>query len=107
MVTLALRMPLPPAVVTRPASDTPAAVVGGKSIPHPQIDPTTTFGLAVPASSLTYRLHVPFAFVNPNVLVSVGTPLELGSMYGAAGAGAGKLDCGASQLTGLKLPVTS
>jgi len=36
----------------------------------------------------------------------VGRPLEFGSIYGAGGAGATKLVCGCSQLTGLKLPVT-
>src|SRR3954470_9998469 len=101
-------MPAPSAVVTRPESDTPAAVVCRNSIPHPPATiPTTTPGWNVPLSSLAYRLHVPFAFVNANALRSVGTPLEFGSIYGGAGAGDTKAGCGASQLTGLKAPVTS
>ena len=99
---------MPEAVVTRPESERPEAVVWRNSSPHPPATiPEMTFGSNVPLSSRAYRLHTPFGLLNMNALSIVGTPLEFGSMYGGGGAGGAKADCGASQLTGLKLPVTS
>src|SRR5512140_2759073 len=90
-VIRALRMPAPSAVVTRPEIEAPAAV-GGSMVRHqpPEIDPFRTSGLSgLPPSSRTYRLHVPFGFVSPNVpniVLPIGRTGELpGSTYGAGG----------------------
>src|SRR5688572_7977136 len=106
----ALRIDVPSAVVTRPDMDACAAVGARNSSPHPpaisQVIATT-----LPPSSRTNSLHVPFAFVKPNVpnkVVSIGPPIMLpGSTYGPGGAGAGKFVTGDSHVVGSNLPVVS
>ena len=112
MTTLALRMPAPEAVVTRPDSETPAAVVCRNWMPQPQIEPTTTSGSSsCPPSSRTHSFHVPLAFARKKFPLSVCNPVPPtalpGSLYGAGGAGGAKLETGVSQFVGSKLPVVS
>lgn len=111
--TLALRMPCPSAVVTRPEMARLAAVDGiNCSCQPPFTQPVILVGASTnPASSRMYRLHTPFELLRRKLPVSVCVPVPPtvlpGSLYGPGGAGAGKLLTGVSQFVGSNVPVVN